>query len=98
MYEETVLIAIGAVQRLLLVAFLVEYIRLRSSVLYAVRSIGKKMECDDLIDQLLSEDPPAVALPQIKCDTEKKRARLAAIVAGGTAKKISGQAAHSRAN
>ena len=93
MYEGTVLIAIGAVQTLLLVAFLVEYIRLRSSVLYAVRSVGKKMECDDLIDQLLSEDPPAVALPQIKCDAdpEKKRARLAAIVAGGTAKKYLGK-------
>ena len=91
MYEETVLIAIEAVQTLLLVAFLVEYIRLRSSVLYAVRSIGKKMECDDLIDQLLSEDPPAVALPQTKCDSEKKRARLAAIVAGGTAKKYLGK-------
>ena len=93
MYEGTVLIAIGAVQTLLLVAFLVEYIRLRSSVLYAVRSVGKKMECDDLIDQLLSEDPPAVALSQIKCDAdpEKKRARLAAIVAGGTAKKYLGK-------
>ena len=59
------------------------------------------MECDDLIDQLLSEDPPAetaVALPQTKCDAaqndpEKKRARLAAIVivAGGTAKKYLGK-------
>ena len=49
-----------------------------------------------MIDQLLSEDPPAgtaVALPQTKCDAdpEKKRARLAAIVAGGTAKKYLGK-------
>ena len=61
------------------------------------------MECDDSIDQLLSEDPPAetaVALPQTKCDAdpEKKRARLAAIVAGGTAKKYLGKQPHSRAN
>ena len=96
MYEGTVLIAVEVVQTLLLVAFLAEYIRLRRSALYAVRSVGKKMECDDLIDQLLSEDPPAktaVALPQTKCDAdpEKKRARLAAIVAGGTAKKYLGK-------
>ena len=97
MYEGTVLIAV--VQTLLLVAFLAKYIRLRRSASHAVRSVGKKMECDDLIDQLLSEDPPtgtAVALPQTKCDAaqndpEKKRARLAAIVAGGTAKKYLGK-------
>ena len=92
MYEGTVLIAIGAVQTLLLVAFLVEYIRLRSSVLYAVRSVGKKMECDDLIDQLLSEDPPAVALPQTKCDAdpEKKRARFGCNCGWWYGQKISG--------
>ena len=96
MHEGTVLIAVEVVQTLVLVAFLAEYIRLRRSALHVVRSVGKKMECDDLIDQLLSEDPPAgtaVALPQTKCDAdpEKKRARLAAIVAGGTAKKYLGK-------
>ena len=66
MCEGTALIAVEIVQTLLLVAFLAEYIRLRRSALHVVRSVGKKMECDDLIDQLLSEDPPAgtaVALP-----------------------------------
>ena len=96
MYEGTMLIAVEVVQTLLLVDFLAEYIRLRCSVLHAARSVGRKMECDDLIDQLMSEDPPAgtaVALPQTKCDAdpEKKRARLAAIVAGGTAKKYLGK-------
>ena len=98
MCEGTALIVVEIVT-LLLVAFLAEYIRLRRSALHVVRSVGKKMECDDLIDQLLSEDPPAgtaVALPQTKCDAaqnapKKKRARLAAIVAGGTAKKYLGK-------
>ena len=42
MYEGTVLIAAEVVQTLVLVAFLAEYIRLRRSVLYVVRSVGKK--------------------------------------------------------
>ena len=60
------------------------------------------MECDDLIDQLLSEDPPrgtAVALPQTKCDATWKKNGLVWLQLWLVVRpKKSGQAAHSRAN
>ena len=70
----------------------VEYRKLRSFVATIIR----KMDCDDVIDQLLSDDnaataPPAAVVPVSTEMQEQKRGRLAAIVAGGSAKKYLGK-------
>ena len=76
----------------------VGYIRLLH-LLRKFRSAARKMECDDLIDQLLADagtpaekqesaGAPVVASRQ-SCD--QKRARLAAIAAGGTTKQYLGK-------
>ena len=70
-----------------------EYFRLKRGTTRVISLLRTKMDCDDLIDQLL-EDAPASAAPEATNITplpqrqEQKRTRLAAIVAGGTAQNI----------
>ena len=93
--------AVFAILGLNVYAF-VMYIRLRRIVAHVTNPLLRKMECDDLIDQMLSLDtqegrsaaPEVGTAASATIDTErqdKRRARLAAIVAGGTAHKYLGK-------
>ena len=70
-----------------------EYRKIRRLVATAIR----KMDCDEVIDQLLSLDddaPAATKSTVVPVSTERqeqKRGRMAAIVAGGSAKKYLGK-------
>ena len=101
MWEQTQLI-IQTIQLAAVLAILVlrsitfaEYFRLKRRTTRVISLLRTKMDCDDLIDQLL-EDAPASAAPAATNTTplpqrqEQKRTRLAAIVAGGTAQKYIG--------
>ena len=106
MWEQTQLI-IQTIQLAAVLAILVlrlsitfaEYFRLKRRTTRVISLLRTKMDCDDLIDQLL-EDAPAGAVPAATNTTplpqplpqrqEQKRTRLAAIVAGGTAQKYIG--------
>ena len=91
---ELVLLAAVLVSLVLNVYIFVEYKKFRR----LVAAIIRKMDCDEVIDQLLSLDDDAATAtgraPTVQ-DTpdrqEQKRARLAAIVAGGAAKKYLGK-------
>ena len=101
MWELTIqtvtLAAVLAILGLCSYAF-VGYIRLLH-LLRQLRCAACKMECDDLIDQLLAEEDASLCNKQESAATsterqerqEPKRARLAAIVAGGTAKNYLGK-------
>lgn len=78
-----------------------EYIRLRERIRYCVQTLRAKMDCDELIDQLLeSEEAPAVgtattgtaSVASQQTTAVKKRERLAALAAGGQAKQYLGRA------
>ena len=82
---------------------LVEYIRLK----HMVAHIRHRMDCDELIDQLIAEDTGAVCSPRMDQPTPgaigteqdssahsvtaQQRARLAAVVAGGQAREYLGK-------
>ena len=104
MWEQTQLI-IQTIQLAAVLAIFVlhsitfaEYFRLKCGTTRVISLLRTKMDCDDLIDQLLEEDAgvPAGAAPAATNTTplpqrqEQKRTRLAAIVAGGTAQKYIG--------
>ena len=97
MWEQTQLI-IQTIQLAVVLAILVlnsitfaEYFRLKRRTTRVISLLRPKMDCDDLIDQLLEQDAgvPAGAAPAATNTTplpqrqEQKRTRLAAIVAGG---------------
>ena len=108
MWEQTQLI-IQTIQLAVVLAILVlhyftfaDYFRLKRRTTRVISLLRTKMDCDDLIDQLLEEDAgiPAGAVPAatntmplpqlLPQRQEQKRTRLAAIVAGGTAQKYIG--------
>ena len=100
--QPVILVAVLTILALCSIAS-VEYIRLRREVKHVisqlqsiVQTVARKMECDDLIDQVLSLDDLPREREKPAADTsqqeqEQKRARLAAIVAGGTARKYLGK-------
>ena len=101
MWEQTQLI-IQTIQLAAVLAIFVlhsitfaEYFILKRGTTRVISLLRTKMDCDDLIDQLLEKDAgvPAGAAPAATNTTplpqrqEQKSTRLAAIVAGGTAQK-----------
>ena len=89
MWEQTQLI-IQTIQLAAVLAILVlssitfaEYFRLKRRTTRVISLLRTKMDCDDLIDQLL-EDAPASATPAAGAEWT----RLAAIVAGARPKNI----------
>lgn len=79
-----------------------DYIRLKRACAYAVTALRTKMDCDELIEQLMGREPAnaspqepasqaADAQPGGHQDIQWKRNRLAALAAGGRAMKFLGR-------